>query len=139
MPSKHKPIQFYYWPTPNGWKISILLEEFGIPYNVNYVNMGKGNQFRPDFLRISPNNRVPVIVDPEGPDGEPLSVFESGAILLYLARKFGRFYPQEGRRRVMVEEWLMWQVSGLGPMSPARPGISAFMRRVCAEKDILCD
>ena len=117
MPSQRKPIQFYYWPTPNGWKISIMLEELGVPYNVNYVNIGKGDQFQPEFLKISPNNRMPVIVDPEGADGESISVFESGAILLYLARKFERFYPKEERRRVMVEEWLMWQVAGLGPMS----------------------
>lgn len=117
MPSQKKPIELYYWPTPNGWKISIMLEELGVPYNVNYINIGKGDQFDPVFLEISPNNRMPVIIDPEGPDGKPISVFESGAILLYLARKFGRFYPKDERQRVLVEEWLMWQVAGLGPMS----------------------
>jgi len=117
MSSQKKPIEFYYWPTPNGWKISIMLEELRVPYNVNYINIGKGDQFDPDFLKISPNNRMPAIVDPEGPDGEPISVFESGAILLYLARKFGRFYPKDERKRVVVEEWLMWQMAGLGPMS----------------------
>lgn len=117
MPSQNKPIQFFYWPTPNGWKISIMLEELGVPYNVNYLNIGKGEQFEPDFLAISPNNRMPAIIDPEGPDGEPISVFESGAILMYLGRKFQRFYPTDERKRVAVDEWLMWQISGLGPMS----------------------
>lgn len=117
MPSQKKPIQFYYWPTPNGWKISIMLEELGVPYNVNYVNIGKGEQFESEFVKISPNNRMPVIVDPEGSDSGAVSVFESGAILLYLARKFKRFYPDDERRRILVEEWLMWQMAGLGPMS----------------------
>jgi GST-like protein len=94
-----------------------MLEELGVPYEVNYVNIGKGEQFEPSFLRISPNNRMPAIVDPEGPDGEPISVFESGAILQYLGRKFGRFYPADERSRVAVEEWLFWQVGGLGPMA----------------------
>lgn len=117
MMSQTKPIELYYWPTPNGWKVSIMLEELDIPYNINYVNIGNGDQFKPEFLEISPNNRMPAIVDPEGPDGEKISIFESGAILMYLGRKFGRFYPQEERKRVEVEEWLMWQMSGLGPMS----------------------
>jgi len=112
-----KPIELYYWPTPNGWKITIMLEELGVPYNVNYVNIGKGEQFEPSFLKISPNNRMPAIVDPEGPGGEPISVFESGAILQYLGRKFGKFYPTDERKRVAVEEWLFWQVGGLGPMA----------------------
>jgi GST-like protein len=111
------PIELYYWPTPNGWKISIMLEELGVPYAVKYVNIGKGEQFAPDFLKIAPNNRMPAIVDPEGPDGEPISVFESGAILQYLGRKHGRFYPADERIRVQVEEWLFWQVGGLGPMA----------------------
>ena len=111
------PIQLHYWPTPNGWKISIMLEELGVPYEVNYVNIGKGDQFKPEFLAISPNNRMPAIIDPEGPDGQPISVFESGAILLYLGRKFGRFYPADERGRVEVEQWLMWQMGGLGPMA----------------------
>lgn len=111
------PIDLYYWPTPNGWKITILLEELGIPYAVKYVNIGKGEQFEPDFLKIAPNNRMPAIVDHDGPGGEPISVFESGAILQYLGRKFGAFYPQDERARVAVEEWLFWQVGGLGPMA----------------------
>ncbi len=112
-----KPIELYYWPTPNGWKISIMLEELGAPYEVKYVNIGKGEQFEPDFLKIAPNNRMPAIVDPEGPDGEAISVFESGAILQYLGRKFGKFYPQGERARVAVDEWLFWQMGGLGPMA----------------------
>lgn len=112
-----KPVDFYYWPTPNGWKVSIMLEELGVPYTLHYVNIGKGEQFDPDFLKIAPNNRMPAIVDPEGPGGEPVSVFESGAILQYLGRKFSRFYPAEERARIQVEEWLMWQMGGLGPMA----------------------
>lgn len=112
-----EPIELYYWPTPNGWKVSILLEELGIPYNVNYVNIGKGEQFAPEFLKIAPNNRMPAIIDPEGPDGKPISVFESGAILQYLARKFDQFYGTDERSRVAIDEWLMWQMGGLGPMA----------------------
>ncbi|WP_137703000.1 glutathione S-transferase N-terminal domain-containing protein [Marimonas lutisalis] len=112
-----QPIEFYFWPTPNGWKISIALEEMGLPYETKIVNIGKGEQFAPEFLKISPNNRMPAIVDPEGPDGAPISVFESGAILMYLARKTGRFYGQTERERIAVEEWLMWQMGGLGPMA----------------------
>ncbi len=93
-----------------------MLEECGLPYNVNFVNIGKGEQFEPDFLRISPNNRMPAMVDPDGPGGEPISVFESGAILQYLGRKTGKFYPADERKRVAVEEWLMWQMGGFGPM-----------------------
>src|SRR5690606_4036911 len=111
-----KPIELYYWPTPNGWKITIFLEEAGLPYDVKYVNIGKGEQFEPSFLEISPNNRMPAIVDPDGPGGKPISVFESGAILQYLGRKTGKFYPTDERARVEVEEWLMWQMGGLGPM-----------------------
>ena len=102
MTTQTKPIELYYWPTPNGWKITIMLEELGVPYEVKYVNIGKGEQFEPAFLKIAPNNRMPAIVDPEGPGGEPISVFESGAILQYLGRKFGKFYPtdeREARRR----------------------------------------
>jgi GST-like protein len=117
MPNQTEPIELYYWPTPNGWKISIMLEELGVPYVVKYVNIGKGEQFEPDFLKIAPNNRMPAIIDPEGPGGEPISVFESGAILQYLGRKFGKFYPTDERARVMCEEWLFWQVGGLGPMA----------------------
>jgi GST-like protein len=110
-------IDLYSWPTPNGQKISIMLEECGLPYTYHIVNIGKGDQFKPEFLAISPNNRIPAIVDPEGPDGQPISVFESGAILQYLGRKTGQFYPADERKRVAVEEWLFWQVGGLGPMS----------------------
>lgn len=111
-----KPIELYYWPTPNGWKISIMLEECGLPYTMIPVNIGKGEQFKPEFLAISPNNRMPAIVDPEGPDGESISVFESGAILQYLGRKTGTFYPTDERGRVEVDEWLFWQMGGFGPM-----------------------
>ncbi len=118
MPQKQtKPIDLYYWPTPNGWKISIMLEECGLPYVTRTVNIGKGDQFKPEFLAISPNNRMPAIVDPDGPGGRPISVFESGAILQYLGRKIGKFYPSEERARVAVDEWLFWQVGNLGPMA----------------------
>ncbi len=117
MPKQSVPIDLYYWPTPNGWKITIFLEEAGIPYNVKYINIGAGEQFEPKFLAISPNNRMPAIVDPEGPDGKPIAVFESGAILQYLGRKFGKFYPSEERARVATDEWLFWQMGGLGPMA----------------------
>jgi GST-like protein len=111
------PIELHYWPTPNGWKISIMLEECGLPYTVHSVNIGKGDQFRPEFLAIAPNNKMPAIVDPNGPDGKPISVFESGAILQYLGRKTGKFYPTEERARVEVDQWLFWQMGGLGPMA----------------------
>lgn len=117
MDSMPAPIELYYWPTPNGKKITIALHEMGLPYNLNLVDIGKGDQFKPDFLAISPNNRMPAIVDPEGPDGAPISIFESGAILQYLARKTGRFYGSGERERVVVEEWLFWQVGGVGPMA----------------------
>ncbi len=110
------PIRLFYWPTPNGKKISIALEEMELPYEVEYVNIGAGDQFKPDFLKISPNNRMPAIIDPEGPDGEPISIFESGAILQYLGRKSGKFYGNNARERSAVEQWLMWQMGGLGPM-----------------------
>ncbi|KMO40737.1 glutathione S-transferase [Methylobacterium variabile] len=109
-------IRFYAWDTPNGRKISVALEEMGLPYRVEPVDITKGRQFEPDFLAISPNNRIPAIVDEDGPDGAPLSVFESGAILVYLAEKTGRFLPQDPRGRVAVMEWLMWQMGGFGPM-----------------------
>jgi GSH-dependent disulfide-bond oxidoreductase len=110
------PIDLYYWPTPNGWKISIALEEMGLPYNVIPVNISAGDQFKPEFLAFSPNNRMPAIIDPDGPDGKPISVFESGAILQYLGRKTGQFYPADERGRVEVDQWLMWQMGGFGPM-----------------------
>ncbi len=113
-----RPIDVYYWPTPNGWKVTILLEELGVPYNIVPVNIGVGEQFKPDFLGISPNNRMPAIVDhePVG-DGGPLSVFESGAILEYLAEKYGKFLPQDVRGKYEVLQWVYWQMGGLGPMS----------------------
>ena len=114
---KIRPITLYYWSTPNGHKISIMLEELGVPYEVRLININKGEQFAPFFLKVSPNNRIPAIVDPDGPGERPVSVFESGAILQYLGRKYGRFYPREERKRVQVEEWLFWQVGGLGPMA----------------------
>ena len=117
MAEQTKPIELYYWPTPNGWKITIMLEELGVPYEVKYVDIGKGEQFEPSFLKIAPNNRMPAIVDPEGPDGKPISIFESGAILQYLGRKFAKFYPADERARVEVEQWLFWQMGGLGPMA----------------------
>jgi GST-like protein len=112
-----KPIELHYWATPNGFKISIMLEECKLPYTMIPVNISKGEQFKPDFLKISPNNRMPAIVDPDGPGGKPISVFESGAILQYLGRKTGKFYPREERARVEVEQWLFWQMGGLGPMA----------------------
>jgi glutathione S-transferase/GST-like protein len=111
-----QPIQLHYWPTPNGWKVTIALEEMEIPYEVHPVDIGAGDQFNPDFLAISPNNRMPAIVDPESTDGAPISVFESGAILQYLSRKSGRFFGADERARVEVGQWLFWQMGGLGPM-----------------------
>ncbi len=111
------PVELYYWPTPNGWKISIMLEECGLAYNTNYINILMDEQFAPDFLRISPNNKIPAIIDPDGPGGEPVSIFESGAILIYLAQKCGKFYPEDERGRIMVNQWLCWQIGGLGPMA----------------------
>jgi GST-like protein len=110
-------IDLYFWTTPNGYKISIMLEECGLPYRIHPVDINKGDQFKPDFLAISPNNKIPAIVDPDGPGGKPISVFESGAILQYLGRKTGIAYPKNARRRVEVDEWLFWQVGGLGPMA----------------------
>ncbi len=112
-----RPIELYYWPTPNGHKITIFLEEAGLPYEVKYINIGRGDQFAPSFLKIAPNNRMPAIIDPDGPGGEPISVFESGAILQYLGRKTGKFYPIDERARVDVDQWLFWQMGGLGPMA----------------------
>ncbi|HZS63221.1 MAG TPA: glutathione S-transferase N-terminal domain-containing protein [Xanthobacteraceae bacterium] len=112
-----KPIDLYYWPTPNGQKITVMLEECGLPYVIHPINISKGDQFKPAFLAISPNNRMPAIVDHAGPDGRPISIFESGAILQYLGRKTGKFYPRDERARVEVDQWLFWQVGGLGPMA----------------------
>ncbi len=112
-----QPIDLYFWPTPNGWKISIALEEMGLEYKTNLINIGAGEQFAPAFLKISPNNRMPAIVDPDGPEGAPIAIFESGAILQYLARKTGQFCGKGERGRVAVDQWLMWQMGGLGPMA----------------------
>jgi GST-like protein len=109
-------IDFYYWPTPNGWKVSIMFEETGLPFTLKPVNIGQGDQFKPDFLKISPNARMPAIVDHDTPDG-PLPVFESGAILIHLAEKSGRFMPTSARGRKECLEWLFWQVGNLGPMA----------------------
>jgi GST-like protein len=111
-------IDLYHWPTPNGHKITIFLEEAGVPYRIHPVDIRKGDQFKPDFLKISPNNRMPAIVDHAPVDGvEPISLFESGAILLYLAEKTGTFIPKDVRGRAEVLQWLFWQVGGLGPMA----------------------
>ncbi len=111
-------IDLYYWPTPNGHKITIFLEEAGLPYTIHKVDIGKGDQFKPEFLAISPNNRMPAIVDTAPADGgKPISVFESGAILQYLAEKTGKFIPADVRGRVEVLQWLFWQMGGLGPMA----------------------
>ena len=111
-------IDLYHWPTPNGHKITIFLEEAGVPYRIHPVDIRKGDQFKPEFLAISPNNRMPAIVDTDPADGgQPISLFESGAILLYLAEKTGQFIPQDLRGRAEVLQWLFWQVGGLGPMA----------------------
>ena len=109
-------IDLYTWTTPNGRKVSIALEEMGLDYNVHTVNIGKDEQFAPAFLKISPNNRIPAIIDQNGPDGAPISVFETGAILVYLAEKTSRFLPRDARSKTAVYEWLMWQMGGYGPM-----------------------
>ena len=111
-----QPIDLHFWPTPNGRKVTIALEEMDLPYRIVPVNIGKGEQFTPEFLSISPNNRMPAIVDPVGPDGKPISVFESGAILQYLARKTGKFGGATPRVQAEVESWVMWQMANLGPV-----------------------
>jgi GSH-dependent disulfide-bond oxidoreductase len=111
-----QPIDLYYWPTPNGWKVSVMLEECGLPYRLISVNIGKGEQLAEAFLALSPNNKIPAIVDPDGPGGTPLTLFESGAILQYLGRKTGCLYPADERARAEVDAWLFWQMSGFGPM-----------------------
>jgi GST-like protein len=112
-----QPIDLYYWGTPNGWKISIMLEECGLPYTIEPVNIGRGEQFEAKFEAISPNMRIPAIVDPEGPDGNPISVFESGAILEYLGRKTGKFYARDERHLVQLQECVYWQMANLGPLA----------------------
>ena len=109
-------IDLYTWPTPNGHKVHIMLEELEMPYNIIPINIGEGDQFKPDFLKISPNNKMPAMVDPDGPDGAPISIFESAAILLYLAEKTGRFMPQDMRGRYNAMQWLMFQMGSVGPM-----------------------
>jgi len=110
-------LDLYFWTTPNGYKVSILLEELGLPYNVVPVHIGKGEQFNPDFLKISPNNKIPALVDHQSPDGKPMALFESGAIMMYLAEKTGwKFMPSDLRRRYEVIQWLMFQMAGVGPM-----------------------
>jgi GSH-dependent disulfide-bond oxidoreductase len=109
-------IDVYSWATPNGHKVHIMLEECGLPYRVHPINIGAGDQFKPEFLKISPNNKIPAIIDPQGPDGKPISLFESGAILLYLASKTGKFLPASDRGRFEMLQWLMFQMGGVGPM-----------------------
>ena len=109
-------IDVYFWPTPNGWNITIMLEELGLPYTIVPIDIGKGDQFKPEFLAISPNNKMPAITDPDGPDGEPISIFESGAIMLYLAEKTGKLMPTDPRGRYRVMEWLMFQMGTVGPL-----------------------
>lgn len=111
-----KPIDLYTWPTPNGHKVHIMLEECGLPYRAHPVDIGAGEQFSPEFLAISPNNKIPALVDPDGPDGKPISLFESGAILLYLAGKTGQLLPADTRGKYETLQWLMFQMGGVGPM-----------------------
>lgn len=110
------PIELFYWPTPNGQKASIMLEEVGLPYVVRPVNILKGDQFNPEFLKVNPNNKVPAIRDPDGPDGKPITIFESGAVLVYLAEKTGKLLPASGAARYEALQWLFFQVGGVGPM-----------------------
>jgi len=125
------PIDVHYWPTPNGWKITIMLEELGVPYNIIPVNIGKGEQFTPEFLKIAPNNRMPAIVDHEPlGGGAPLAIFESGAILEYLAEKYEKFMPKDPRGKYDVLQWLYWQMANLGPNS----GQANHFRNYAAEK-----
>ncbi|MBW1246176.1 glutathione S-transferase N-terminal domain-containing protein [Pseudomonas tolaasii] len=120
-------IDLYYWTTPNGHKVSLFLEEAGLPYKVHPINIGQGDQFRPDFLKIAPNNRIPAIVDHTPADGgAPISLFESGAILLYLAEKTGQFIPKDLRGRQEALQWLFWQMGGLGPMAGQNHHFSQF-------------
>ena len=123
-------IDVYFWPTPNGYKVTMMLEELGLEYKVIPVNIGKGDQFAPEFLKISPNNRMPAIIDHEGPGGEPFPIFESGAILMYLGEKYGKFFPKDTARRYEVVQWLMWQMGGVGPNF----GQAHHFRRAAKEK-----
>jgi GSH-dependent disulfide-bond oxidoreductase len=123
-------IDVYFWPTPNGYKVTVMLEELGLKYNVIPVNIGAGDQFKPDFLKISPNNKMPAMVDPDGPDGKPIAIFESGAILLYLAEKSGKLMPSDTRGKYNVIQWLMFQMGTVGPML----GQAHHFRRYAPEK-----
>jgi len=123
-------IDFYTWRTPNGYKISIMLEECGLPYQVFPIDITKNQQFAPDYLKISPNNKIPTIVDHDGPEGKPLPLFESGAILIYLAEKTGKFLSTDSRQRYITLQWLMWQMGGFGPML----GQAHHFRRFASEK-----
>jgi GSH-dependent disulfide-bond oxidoreductase len=109
-------IQLYTWGTPNGKKVSIMLEEIGLAYEVHAINLSQGDQFKPEYLKINPNNKIPSIIDPDGPDGKPFTLFESGAILMYLAEKSGKLWPADLRQRYTVIQWLMFQMGGVGPM-----------------------
>jgi len=132
-----QPIELYFWPTPNGLKISIALEEMALPYLLRPVDLSKGEQFAPAFLAVSPNNRMPAIVDPDGPGGAPISIFESGAILLYLARKSGQFLPHDQRQAIEVEEWLFWQMAGLGPMAGQYSHFKNYAEKLSSESEQL--
>lgn len=129
-------IDAYFWPTPNGWKLTIALEEMALPYRLKLVNIDAGEQNAPDFVALSPNARMPAILDPRGPDGMPVSVFESGAILLYLARKSGQFLGHTERARIAVEEWLMWQMGGVGPMAGQAHHFLRHARRAYPDRDL---
>jgi GST-like protein len=115
--TRSKPITLYFWPTPNGVKASIMLEECGLDYDTKWIDITQGDQMKPEFGAVSPNNKIPAITDSDGPDGVPVSIFESGAILQYLGRKTGKFYPRAEKQRIEVEEWLFWQIGGLGPIA----------------------
>lgn len=128
------PIELWFWPTPNGWKISIALEEMGLAYELKPVNIGAGEQFSSEFLKLSPNGRMPAIVDHGAADGRPLSIFESGAILQHLGRKSGKFYPADERARAEVEQWLFWQVGGLGPMCGQTHHFRQYAPRMLADQ-----
>ncbi|MEE8118119.1 MAG: glutathione binding-like protein [Gammaproteobacteria bacterium] len=123
-------LQLYSWCTPNGHKIHIMLEELGVEYDIHAIDIGKGDQFQPEFLKISPNNKIPALIDPDGPGGSPISVFESAAILIYLADKFDRFFPSTTRKRLDVLQWLMFQMASVGPML----GQAHHFRRYADEK-----
>lgn len=113
--TQSQPIEIFYWTTPNGRKITVAAEEMGFPHRITFIDLGKREQWSPEFEAVAPNHQIPAIMDPEGPGGEPISIFESGAILLYLGRKFGKLFPQDERQRIEVEKWLIWQVASFGP------------------------